>query len=546
MLKFLISLKSEAAVGLFIIAGAGALVFSSIQVTGWKSDTQEVYTVSTLLDNVTGLASGTAVRIAGIKVGEVEDIELENGKARVYLTIYRKYPLHRDSQISVKSLGILGDKYIELTPGNPNFGMINDNGEIILVEKGSDLDSMIDSLATILNDFQEVTYALSKSFGGDKGAEKFDLILENVIQLTSSLDQAMAKTNARIDRILESIDGFTMDLSNITSENQQDIRLMIMNLNKFSADLKEMSVSLKDDVPVITGNLRELMENNRERLDNIIRRIESITVTLDTDVPEVTKSLKKSLTKFEGTAEKLDNSMAHVESITEKIDHGQGTIGKLVNDEATVEKLNQALDDLGGFLGDAQKLKINLDFHTNYLTSDENFKSYLGVEVFPYRDHSLLIQVVDDPNGVSKTETIETVTQNDDGTSSTLREEETTYTDSYKLSLMLTQRFFDTRVRAGIFENTFGVGLDQLFGFNDTYWTSFEAFDFGNPTENIHYKMDASWRFHSNFYLTLGADDIANRDPTRRNFFVGFGLGFNEDSLKTLATVAGGASALTP
>ena len=549
MLAFLKTIKSEAAVGLLIISSSGLLVYSSIQVTGWSSDTVETYNVHTLLDNTTGLSVGTAVRLAGIKIGEIQDIALDSGKARVTMKIFQKYPLRTDSQIAVKSLGILGDKYVEVTVGSPGADKLNDGEEIIIVQRGSDLDSMIDSLAGILSDFKQVTYALRESMGGDVGADKFNEILANLNGFLDKLNKITEENQKGVKSMIDNLDKFSGNLNEIAEKNKSELKAIITNIEQITAslrtDLPEITASLREDVPEITGNLRALLEDNRERLDNIIKNIESSTLVLNKDLPSITSSLRESFAKLEESTEKLDNSLGSVESITEKIDTGQGTFGRLVNEEDTVDKLNKALDDLGGFLGDAQKLKFDIDFRSEYMNQYEEFKSYLGLELFPYRDHSFLIELVDDPRGKSETETKEKITTNNDGSTSTTTEKTTTYTDTFKFSLMITQRYFDTRFRAGLFESSFGLGVDQFFGVNDNFKTYIEAFDFNNENDNIHYKLGASWRFLGNFYLTLGADNFAARDDRNKNYFIGLGLGFNEDSLKTLAVAAGGASAIS-
>lgn len=141
------------------------LVYSSIRVTQHSPDLKGTYDLVAYFDNVTGLAVSTAVRVAGIQVGEVTQIDLERGRARVTMAIYQKYQMRTDTRAIIKSIGILGDVYIELTMGSPNSEALQHNDVVQLVEPSASLDNLIENLTHILNDVRGVTKALNNSLG---------------------------------------------------------------------------------------------------------------------------------------------------------------------------------------------------------------------------------------------------------------------------------------------------------------------------------------------------------------------------------------------
>lgn len=110
----------ESFVGLFIIAALMALVVLAFKVSGLTSFfQQEGYTVTALFDDIGGLKIRAPVKVGGVVIGEVTDVELDSAsfRAQVKMHINMKYKdIPADSSASILTAGLLGDNYIELTP----------------------------------------------------------------------------------------------------------------------------------------------------------------------------------------------------------------------------------------------------------------------------------------------------------------------------------------------------------------------------------------------------------------------------------------------
>lgn len=111
----------EMAVGLFILAGMGAFLVLAFKVSGLSQGSQrDGYRVVAEFDNIGGLRPRAPVRIAGVKVGQIERIELQNQRFKAKVTMRldkqeNKLPL--DTSASILTEGLLGANYISLTPG---------------------------------------------------------------------------------------------------------------------------------------------------------------------------------------------------------------------------------------------------------------------------------------------------------------------------------------------------------------------------------------------------------------------------------------------
>ncbi len=107
----------EVAVGLFIIAGILCLGYLSIKLGNLEIVGKKGYDIYGVFSNVGGLKVGSSIEIAGVSVGRVTNILLDDYQARVVLNFSRDLKIQEDAIASVKTRGLIGEKYIEITPG---------------------------------------------------------------------------------------------------------------------------------------------------------------------------------------------------------------------------------------------------------------------------------------------------------------------------------------------------------------------------------------------------------------------------------------------
>jgi len=107
----------EIAVGLFIIAGILCLGYLSIKLGNLEIVGKKGYDVYGVFSNVGGLKVGSSIEIAGVNVGRVIRISLDDYQARVVLNFQKGLKIQEDAIAHVKTRGLIGEKYIEITPG---------------------------------------------------------------------------------------------------------------------------------------------------------------------------------------------------------------------------------------------------------------------------------------------------------------------------------------------------------------------------------------------------------------------------------------------
>lgn len=107
----------ELSVGLFIIAGIICLGYLSIKLGRMEVLGDKGYDVYAIFTNSGGLKTGSSVTIAGVNVGRVKDITLMDYQARIVMNLSATVKIQEDAIASIKTKGLIGEKFIEITPG---------------------------------------------------------------------------------------------------------------------------------------------------------------------------------------------------------------------------------------------------------------------------------------------------------------------------------------------------------------------------------------------------------------------------------------------
>jgi phospholipid/cholesterol/gamma-HCH transport system substrate-binding protein len=107
----------EFVVGVFLALGVLCLAFLSVKVARKDFFTSEGYEVQAVFSNCSGLRRGSPVMIAGVQIGQVKQISLQDYEAKVKMVLQSNVAIQKDAIASIKTKGLIGEKYIEISPG---------------------------------------------------------------------------------------------------------------------------------------------------------------------------------------------------------------------------------------------------------------------------------------------------------------------------------------------------------------------------------------------------------------------------------------------
>ncbi len=522
-------------VGLVVAAAAAAFGIGLWLIGADLSGASSTYRVYSVFDDATGLGVRSRVQIAGIPVGQVDRIELDQtvAKAKVWLRIKKNFVLHRDASITKRSESILGDFLLDITPGSADQPALKDGDEIRNVLRQPGMNDVFQSLSKIAGDISDITGNLRKVLGGEAGENNIRALIASLQRITNGLEKVIDTAGAKLDATLS-------------------------NFQHFSGDLAQLSHTEGEDIVAILKNTREATAQARD----ILRTIGDVVGSSQKG------EFKESVKSLKGNLDKLDATLANMRDITDKVNKGQGTVGHLINDDKLSKNLDKAASQLTSILGTPDQLRVEINERSELMigapkggTPDPNFgnlgavakstaynpwtKNYFGIRIIPRPDKWYGFELVDDPRGLTKqVRTKNTCGASDCGSLFPASLEQITTERQLKFSAYIAKRYGPLSGRFGILENTGGFGV-KLHLLNDALTVSADAFEFANPLkDHPRIKVYADWRFLDHLLITVGGDDLANKavvDPendTRitsgRDFFFGAGFYFTDEDIKLL------------
>ena len=136
--------KTEFYVGLFVIIGllCTGYLFAVLGEISFMKDKR--YPVHAFFTSVSGLKTGARIEIAGVEIGTVSNVSIDKERllAKVDFRIDKNIELSEDIIASVKTSGIIGQKYIDILPGGSDI-MLEPGEEILLTESSLDMESLV-------------------------------------------------------------------------------------------------------------------------------------------------------------------------------------------------------------------------------------------------------------------------------------------------------------------------------------------------------------------------------------------------------------------
>ena len=138
------NINTELIVGLFMVAGFVAFGYLSLQMGEFSIfNLEKTYSIAAEFDNVSGLKVGAGIEIAGVNVGKVSNIGLnEHGQAKVTLLVDQDIRITSDAIASIRTQGLIGDKYIKIIQGADE-EMLTDGSEIFDTESAIDFEELV-------------------------------------------------------------------------------------------------------------------------------------------------------------------------------------------------------------------------------------------------------------------------------------------------------------------------------------------------------------------------------------------------------------------
>lgn len=441
--------------------------------------------VVAVFDSVAGLDDKAAVRIAGVRVGRVNGIELADRKARVNLVLEKEVPLTEGTVARIANMGLLGDKYVVLEPGPAGAPPLPDGAVI----PGYTPPSFDEALAKFNR--------LGESLGGIAEDGDIGRLIDNLAAVAEEIRYLVAANRDQVSATVANVEAFSATLARELPLITSQVEGVLVRMDRTLAQLEGTVGESRPDVEATAANLRQLTEDARSSVDNL-------------------------------------------NEVTGRLARGEGTLGKLLTSDEAHDELVSALgsvesgvETLTGALGGIQKIQLQLGLESYWLESVEESRSAFTVDIDPQSGKLYRVGVVDTPFGKEETKLRRTTVTLPDGSTETTTTETFERTDDVQLTGLFGFRLFeDSRFWAGIIESSGGVQVEHPL-FDRKLWLSLEAFEFNRPGDlEPHLRLSGRYRLTDMIYLRAGYDDFL--EGGRDSVFLGGGLTWRDDDLKYL------------
>ena len=267
------------------------------------------YTFTVLFENVQGLHMGDQVDMLGKKIGKVSQTRIKGQKIAVELSIDNSFSfsIPIDSKIEVKSEGLIGSKFISITPGFNRKDFILP-GATVEGLREFDFTELTPDIVPMTHDLSAFARQLKSTLGDDE-KNNIQMTLKNMESFSTNLSK------------------FIINHQNIISdEDKNNFQTTIRNLRELSNELKNG----------MTGEMK--------KIDGILNNIKIMT-----DEPG---KIDKVIDELYASTKSINAMSLQLEGILLKIDSGAGTLGKLVNEDSLYESMDNLVNDLRSVVKD--------------------------------------------------------------------------------------------------------------------------------------------------------------------------------------------------
>jgi len=305
----------------------------------------EGYPLHADFETAAGLEKKTVVKMAGVKIGRVKEIRLKGFRAEVQFDIDKGIEIYKDSTAMLASLGLLGERYIEIIPGEgPE---VCQAGDTIKSFAPVSFDQMGSLLMSVGKDISEVGKALTEMLGGDEPKMNFKQILQNLSVLTN-------------------------DLKELTQENKGTLSAGIQSSTQTIQRFDQRVENIADNLDELIGVMKSMLEENRGNI---------------TDSTE----------KLTGLIEEAEAALQQLNEALGKVNRGEGTLGKLIQDPELYDRAEKTLSEVEKATQQVSSVRAQGGLHFDYYEKSDLFKGTLSFALWPTSDAYLLGQIVRDP-----------------------------------------------------------------------------------------------------------------------------------------------------
>jgi len=273
----------EFKVGLLVLSVSALIAFMSMQVSEDPTFLGRSNEAWFLLPDAGGLVKNSSVRTAGIGIGIIKDIRLQDGQARIDLSMKPEVKLYTSASVEIRTQGILGDKYLNINPGSPTDPPLARGAQILNIKDRGSLDSVVSQISDIGGSLKDTAQILQEAVASDGNRQHvLGRIVLNIEKLTADLADMTTANREKVNDIVDNVRAVTQTLDELLNDPSADGFKA-----RFKDSLARLDSSLKN-IDEITGKINRgegtigQLINDGETAEELNTAISGINNLLDT------------------------------------------------------------------------------------------------------------------------------------------------------------------------------------------------------------------------------------------------------------------------
>ncbi len=296
-------MNPQARLGAFVLIALILLGFATGKIGDIIWLKQETHIVETEFDDLLGLDVQSPVRMAGVKVGIVQEILLKNNRALVRIALNPDIRLPASTRASIVGRGLVGEKNLALKARAGDTEWLKD-GAIIPSDPTGDLNTFLAKASGVTDDIKALTHTLSSGLGGENGFESMQKLIANGNQAaeeltamirenreslrnsTASMQRTIRAIEAELPAVLKELRQASREISQLVHDHRKDVAEFASELPETTRAAKEFFTQGK----VAAKNLNASIVDNRENLYRTLFELRKASENLGTFADDIRRN----------------------------------------------------------------------------------------------------------------------------------------------------------------------------------------------------------------------------------------------------------------
>lgn len=275
--------STEIKVGLFALMALVVVAIMNLKLSKNPSVLGSTNELFFRVDDASGLISNTAVKVAGVKVGIIKSISLDQGRAKIVILIHGGLDLTKSAKVEIVSNGILGDRYISIIGGDPTDEMLKSGDEIKNIIVSGSLGDVMGEVSKVATALQEVASAIKSATVDGTDATPIGRIIVNIEKLTEDLAQITADNKDKVNNVIDGVEELTETLKIAFGEQGRDefkqawgnVTQSMGKLDRSLSNIEQVTGKMADG----EGTIGRLL-NDEETVNGINKAVDNLNRVL--------------------------------------------------------------------------------------------------------------------------------------------------------------------------------------------------------------------------------------------------------------------------